>query len=546
MPNKDYWIKRQEDLQNSFMDKAEDYTAEIEKGYTAAIKELEKQIAVWYQRFADNNGIDIVTAQRILNNKELAELKWDVQEYIKYGKENALDGRWMKELENASARAHISRLEALKLQARQQIEQLYGGREQSVRELTGNAYKGTLYGTGYEHFCRTGIETYFDRIDENKLNQILNKAWTVDGKNFSERIWDNKQKLINTLNNEFVRALTTGESPDKLSANIAKTMKADKSSVQTLVLTESAYFATKGQTDCYAQLDVEEYEILETLDSTTCEVCGSYDGKHYPVKSMQAGVNAPPFHPRCRGTTIPYFDGEFTEDEKRATRGQDGKTEYVDNMTFEEWKEKYVDNSDGNDIMKSEENIMSLEYQRYGRNKNTLINSTYINSGEYRNKFDKITDNKKVNRVLYSKAKEVLEHRSGTMLEDMYWVDGDTGNIVLSALDEKTEGMIYYTDSIKKAIKGKDNLITLHSHPNSMPPSIADFNSAYNHKYRLGMVICHNGRVFCYYSNQKIEAKLYDIYVGQFINEGLTEFEAQIKTLKILSTSYDIDFWEVE
>ena len=348
MPNKDYWIKRQEDLQDSLMNKAEDYTAEIEKGYTAAIKELEKQIAVWYQRFADNNGIDIVTAQRILNEKELAELKWDVQEYIKHGKENALDGRWMKELENASARVRISRLEALKLQARQQIEQLYGGREQSVRELTGNGYKGTLYGTGYEHFCRTGIETYFDRIDENKLNQILNKAWTVDGKNFSERIWDNKQKLINTLNNEFVRALTTGESPDKLSANIAKTMKADKSSAQTLVLTESAYFATKGQTDCYAQLDVEEYEILETLDSTTCEVCGSYDGKHYPVKSMQAGVNAPPFHPRCRGTTIPYFDDEFTEDEKRAARGQDGKTEYVDNMTFEEWKEKYVDNDVAN------------------------------------------------------------------------------------------------------------------------------------------------------------------------------------------------------
>lgn len=36
----------------------------------------------------------------------------------------------------------------------------------------------------------------------------------------------------------------------------------------------------------------------------------------------------------------------------------------------------------------------NLEFQRYGRNKSTLVNSTYISSGEYRNKFDKITDNK--------------------------------------------------------------------------------------------------------------------------------------------------------
>ena len=38
-----------------------------------------------------------------------------------------------------------------------------------------------------------------------------------------------------------------------------------------------------------------------------------------------------------------------------------------------------------------------------------------------------------------SKAKEMLKHRSGTLYEDMYWIDGDTGEIVASALDEKIE-----------------------------------------------------------------------------------------------------------
>lgn len=57
--------------------------------------------------------------------------------------------------------------------------------------------------------------------------------------------------------------------------------------------------------------------------------------------------------------------------------------------------------------------------QRYGRNKDTLVNKTCIDSGEYRRKFDKLTENSEVNRVIYVKAKEMLIHRSGTSLEDM-------------------------------------------------------------------------------------------------------------------------------
>ena len=107
-------------------------------------------------------------------------------------------------------------------------------------------------------------------------------------------------------------------------------------------MTESAYFATQGQKECYKELDVEEYEILGTLDSTTCERCGSYDGKHFPTKDMQVGVNAPPFHPNCRCTTIPYFDDEFTQNEKRAATDENGNYIEVGNMNYEEWKNKYV------------------------------------------------------------------------------------------------------------------------------------------------------------------------------------------------------------
>ncbi len=189
---------------------------------------------------------------------------------------------------------------------------------------------------------------------------------------------------------------------------------------------------------------------------------------------------------------------------------------------------------------------MSLEFQRYGRNKDTLINNTYINSGEYRNKFNAITDNKDVNRILYAKAKEMLKHRSGTMLEDMYWIDGTTGEVVASALNERKESGIQYTKAILKTLYNKRGIITLHTHPNSMPPSIADFNSACRREYAISLVICHNGKIFQYISKEEINENLYTRYIQKYAGESYSEYEAQIMALRKLKENHNIDFWEVK
>ena len=188
---------------------------------------------------------------------------------------------------------------------------------------------------------------------------------------------------------------------------------------------------------------------------------------------------------------------------------------------------------------------MALEYQRYGRNKDTLANKTYIESGESRRKFDKLTDNPNVNKSLYDCAKSALKHRSGTELEDMYWIDSSTGKILLSVTDSTDKRAIVYTDKIKNVIKSKTAIITLHTHPGSMPPSIDDFNSCFKNGYEIGVVICHNGRVFKYSSKQEISKLLYNLYIGEYIDKGNNEFDAQLKTLEKLKENHLIDFEEV-
>ena len=61
------------------------------------------------------------------------------------------------------------------------------------------------------------------------------------------------------------------------------------------------------------------------------------------MSQYQTGITAPPFHPRCRGTTVPHIDDDYGE---RAARNHAGETYYVPaNMTYAEWYETYVKNT---------------------------------------------------------------------------------------------------------------------------------------------------------------------------------------------------------
>ena len=164
-------------------------------------------------RIAKNNNISLLEAKKLLSKKELAEFKWGINEYIKAGETNSISPIWVKELENASARVHISRLEALKIQIQNQIETLYGTRDKEMQDYLIRTYGDTYYHAAYEIQKGIGLGSSVYSLDTNKINQIIHKPWAVDGKNFSERIWEDKNKLINTLHNGLTQSFIKGSSP---------------------------------------------------------------------------------------------------------------------------------------------------------------------------------------------------------------------------------------------------------------------------------------------------------------------------------------------
>lgn len=343
MTNAEYWKQRFTQLEAAQNRKGAGAYLEIEKQYKAAQNELEAQIARWYQRFADSNGISLAQAKQWLKGQDLAEFKWDVKEYIKYGKENAINGAWMQELENASSKFHISRLEALQIQTQNSLETMFAQQMGTMKKALSDVYASGYYHTAYAVQQGFGLGWDIAGLDQAQIEKVLSKPWAVDGYNFSTRIWNSKTKLIGEVHNELSKNLLTGADPQKAIDSLAKKMGTSKSNAGRLVMTEQAYFSSAAQKDCFNDLDVEEYEIVATLDSHTSDICRSLDGKVFKMSDYKPGVTAPPFHVYCRSTTAPHFKDNFDTGE-RAARGADGKTYYVpDDVTYSEWKKAFVD-----------------------------------------------------------------------------------------------------------------------------------------------------------------------------------------------------------
>lgn len=362
MRNSTYWKGRFEQLEEAQLKKGAEYYANLEKQYNSAIANVEKDLARWYMRYAKENKITLADAKRELSKRELAEFRMSVDEYIEKGKTLNYSKEWERALEKASVKFHVSRLEALKIQMQQEIEFLSASKTKGMTDLLTHIYTDGYYKTAFEIQKGLGVGHDFMKLDSNTVNKIITRPWANDGRNFSARIWDDRRKLVNEINDTLAQNIARGVDPQISIDAIAKKFGVSKYQAGRLVMTESAFFASESSKDSMKALGVEQYEILATLDSKTSEICRDLDGKVYDMKDFESGVTAPPFHPYCRSTTCPHFDDEFIG--KRASRDSDdqGYQLVPENMNYHDWKEIYIDNKKTfDDWSKSHKVVLSTD-----------------------------------------------------------------------------------------------------------------------------------------------------------------------------------------
>lgn len=339
MRNKKYWEERAINVTLDAERSVVDFNAMLEQAYTLAIIEIKKQIDAFFQKYAKDNKIPYAEARRRLTTAEKKGFHALLKEWYAVAMENGYSAEYKQYLKDLGDRVYISRLESLQASARFEVEKLKNNQHQWMTELMSTNYTAAYYATFFNTAQGMGVPVDFASIDKVGLERAIKERW--NGRNYSDSIWNDKTKLIDTMNTILPRSFSMGLNSNKLGDMIAKELNTSKNRGRALARTEINYLCNQASLDVYKTIGIAYYEYLATLDMRTSDMCRAMDGFIGKVTQVQVGVNYPPLHVNCRSTTIPYFEDDDTED--RIARDDTGKSIKVSRrMTQEEWINTYA------------------------------------------------------------------------------------------------------------------------------------------------------------------------------------------------------------
>lgn len=334
-----YWQKRQEAAYKAGEFTVNQYFTKLEKAFNQAKRELQKTVESFYWQYAEENGLTYAEAQKRLSKAEIGEMR----EYIDLVMQNI--GKYNQKVNNMSIKARMTRYQALEAQVDAILRELYAvDYEADAGKMMSEVYADTYHRIWYDSDRYHGFHAEFAQIEPRTVEELL--KYPFNGADFSTRLWKQKDHLQSQLMESLTTMMIQGTAPQNLAKDFAKKMQAKKFDAYRLLHTESSFVMSEAAHAGYKEDGVEKYQILATLDSKTCGICGEKDGKIYLVSEAVTGKNMPPFHPFCRCTDVPYYPDTPTEGQMRAARDADGNNiEVPENMTYVDWKKKFLDSS---------------------------------------------------------------------------------------------------------------------------------------------------------------------------------------------------------
>ena len=348
MNSRDYWERRAAQDMYDRMGAAEETAAEMNAAINQTSAYLEKEVKA-VMRGMQSFGISEVEAKKILNaaggdGSALQRLRKAAQQVGDPEKREAL----LNAINSAGAyRYRITRIEELNRDINRRCRELYKTENRHITSALRNVAEDSYYHEIFSIQKGTGLGFSFSKFPRQDVDRILRSNWS--GGNYSQRIWKDVSGMTARLKNELLVSMLSGRSGEKTARIFQEQFGVNAFCARRIVRTESAYVANAAQAKAYGEAGIERYRFVATLDSRTCECCAALDGKVFDLAKAKPGTNYPPMHPFCRSTTIADFGDDELKGLERRARDKDGNTVKVPaGMTYEQWKEKYVDpqNSD--------------------------------------------------------------------------------------------------------------------------------------------------------------------------------------------------------
>ena len=207
--------------------------------------------------------------------------------------------------------------------------------------ILSDVYKDSYYKTAF--LLEKGIEK---SIDFSILRPEFVKAavkMPVKGDMFSDRIWNNKEKLVSRVKRDVEQAIIEGKSPEKLARQIKNDFGVSAYESQRLIYNEVARCVTQAQSDIYEESGVVQEVMFDaTLDEKTSEICQNLDGKRFQLGDEPKIPEET--HVGCRSCIIPVVEGWNPTKKRENIKDNTGTKPIIEYSDYETWtKMKGID-----------------------------------------------------------------------------------------------------------------------------------------------------------------------------------------------------------
>lgn len=337
MKSEEYWndaaLRREIAVQTGT-----NYTGEeILKLYDEALSDIDTEIQKIKINFQKRFGIDNETAEYFLTQAQQEDNLKTLIKSLEYAPDEQARQDILAYIrrDGLSVRAYAARkerYEAVKAVIYARIKKVAVKEIEKLSERLQAVYKESYYGVIDDSAKQFDVGINFAILNENAIHAAVSSKW--HGKQFSERVWDNTDRLATTAQNLVVKSLMSGEAWSKTAEKLSTAFQVEKYNATRLIHTESSHIHAMADLKAYEDIGAEQYRYLATLDYRTCERCQQWDNMVLPLSEAREGYNYPVLHPLCRCTTTIAVDLK----NRRARDPLTGKNDIVDgSVTYQEW-----------------------------------------------------------------------------------------------------------------------------------------------------------------------------------------------------------------
>lgn len=461
MGSYDYWRNRENEQHKHNITEEKKYNQELNKIYKDMMDECKRSINNFYAKYASENGITMAEAKKRASKLDIEEYARKAAKYVKT-KDFTKEANDAMKIYNLTMK--VNRLELLKADLGLELAKGHS----KIYQLF---YKALKKRSIDEFKRQSGILGKTVQNNTKLANSIVNASF--HNATFSDRIWMHQDLLKSDLNKLLQIGLIQGKNPKTLATELRKRFNVKQSDAERLMQTELARVQVEAQKKSYIENGLEEYEYIACGGSDVCDVCKALDGKHFKIKDMMPGLNAPPMHPRCHCSTAPSVDrkdydewlnylgkgGTTAEWKSLTTENKHAIKSYVSSISYlinDALRNNYPLTNEQKEIVKNLDDALSKIHTYNG----TLTRSVFFYDQQSINDF---IEEYEVDEIVT--AKQYLSTTKGSIYNPDAQVQliilNSKNGINISAFNHEEDEVLYKRNSKFKVLRRyiKDNVI---------------------------------------------------------------------------------------